>query len=279
MSKANAQPSAHFKASVALAALAGERSIIDVAQAFEVDVKDAAAWKNQVIRNAALSFNASNSHAANEAGDGLDDLRGNVASGPALSIGPFLQVSFSDNLLYWTRLLETLYNRAFVNKVPPGLISVSAWRVLSWLLEKNALTVGELAQHTHMERTVLGRLLDRMAGHGLIVRTATKHDMRISMTRISAKGRKVFARVQPMRDAIYERAICGIDPARIEDARHVIVSMVTNLGDDANVSQAAAAPDTAQDGDSPVVSRVEKAHAPPAGARRRRSHASNTGSR
>jgi len=141
---------------------------------------------------------------------------------------PFAQVSFAGNMLYWTRLLETSYNRAFVAAAPRST-SVSVWRVLAWLSEKDALTVGELALHTHMERTVLGRLLDRMAGQGLIERTAADGDKRVSLARISAAGRKAFASVQPLRSSIYARAIRGIPNGDVETARRVIMAMVGNL--------------------------------------------------
>lgn len=141
---------------------------------------------------------------------------------------PFAQVSFAGNMLYWTRLLETSYNRAFV-AAAPSYVSVSVWRVLAWLSEKESLTVGELARHTHMERTVLGRLLDRMAGQGLIERAAANGDKRISLARITAAGRNAFARLQPMRSAIYEQSIRGIPAQDIETARRVIMAMVGNL--------------------------------------------------
>lgn len=141
---------------------------------------------------------------------------------------PFAQVSFADNMLYWTRLLETSYNRAFLAAAPDPT-SVSVWRVLAWLSEKDALTVGELALHTHMERTVLGRLLDRMADQGLIERTAPTADKRIRLARISEVGRKVFAAMQPIRSGIYQRAIRGIPREDVETARRVIMAMVGNL--------------------------------------------------
>jgi DNA-binding MarR family transcriptional regulator len=140
----------------------------------------------------------------------------------------FGQVSFSNYMLYWTRLLETSYNRAFLAKSPPST-SVSIWRVLAWLSEKESLTVGELALHTHMERTVLGRLLDRMASQGLIERSADRDDRRISIARISTKGRHAFAGMQRTRDEIYGRAVSGIDAADIECTRRVIARMVMNL--------------------------------------------------
>ncbi len=141
---------------------------------------------------------------------------------------PFAQVSFAGNMLYWTRLLETSYNRAFLAAAPAST-SVSVWRVLAWLSEKESLTVGELALHTHMERTVLGRLLDRMASQGLVERTVSSGDRRVSLARISAAGRKAFARMQPLRSSIYEKAIRGIPSHDIETARRVIMSMVGNL--------------------------------------------------
>lgn len=152
------------------------------------------------------------------------------AGAPPPGTEPFSQVSFAGNLLYWTRLLETSYNRAFVAAAPPST-SVSVWRVLAWLSEKEALTVGELALHTHMERTVLGRLLDRMERQGLIERTADSGDRRVSLARISAAGRKAFARMQPLRQSIYDKAIRGIPNADIETTRRVIMTMVGNLRD------------------------------------------------
>ncbi len=141
---------------------------------------------------------------------------------------PFAQVSFAGNMLYWTRLLETSYNRAFL-AVAPQSTSVSVWRVLAWLSEKATFTVGELALHTHMERTVLSRLLDRMAGQGLIERSPAAGDRRISETRISKAGRKALDQMQPLRSSIYKKAVRGIPSEDIETARRVIMTMVGNL--------------------------------------------------
>jgi DNA-binding MarR family transcriptional regulator len=137
--------------------------------------------------------------------------------------------SFGQSIGYWGRILEMLYTREFVAQMRPARASAAVWRVLAWLVELETVTIGQLVAHTQIERTVLSRLLDRMARQKLITRVESVDDRRSVMLRITAKGRAAHDRMRPIRENIYARATRGIDQRYIDFAREVIIKMVDNL--------------------------------------------------
>jgi len=138
--------------------------------------------------------------------------------------------SVSRSIVYWSRILGTLYDRQYVAAARPKQVPVSFWRILSWLAESGTLTVGEIAAHSQIERTVLSRMLERMAREGLITRAPRHGDRRVSETRITPKGRRAVRMINPVRQGVYARAIRGIESRHIDFACGVIIRMINNLG-------------------------------------------------
>jgi transposase-like protein len=56
MKKTRRNHSAAFKAKVALAALAGDRTVTELAQQFQVHPNQVSAWKTQLVQHAAVAF-------------------------------------------------------------------------------------------------------------------------------------------------------------------------------------------------------------------------------
>jgi DNA-binding MarR family transcriptional regulator len=136
----------------------------------------------------------------------------------------------TQNVVYWARQLEILYDRQFMTAMRPVRTTISIWRILLWLHDNECLAVGDIATRSHIERTVVCRLLDRMEADGLIDRTPNESDRRVRDIRITAKGRQLYQRMRPVRDQVYARAIAGIEPAQLELACKVITKMTGNLG-------------------------------------------------
>jgi len=138
--------------------------------------------------------------------------------------------SSTQTVVYWAKILETLYNRQFVAESTKPDITVSAWRILAWLAEFEPLTVGEIVAHTHIERTVLSRLLDRMAEKGLVSRKRRQSDRRVIDVCVTARGRVAVAQLKPIRRNVYARAVEGIDPRHLDFVCEIIIRMINNLG-------------------------------------------------
>lgn len=215
-----------FKAKVALAALTGDRPLAQIARQFNVRATDVSRWRRHLLRHASEVLAATQTGVS--AKEKKRKPQGSLRAAVTRAAHPVH--SFSRSVVYWGRILETLYNRQFVRAMGPMRISVSFWRILSWLTELGTLTVGEIAAHSQIERTVLSRLLERMAREGLITRVPRRGDRRISETRITSKGRAAVRAIRPVRHQVYTHATRGIEPQHLDFVCEVIIKMIDNLG-------------------------------------------------
>ena len=214
-----------FKANVALAAIRGE-AVDRVARQNDVSEADVKRWQREFLREAYKAFTPQGSAVPKKPPRSKPKAgAADMVAAPADSTH-----SYSRSIVYWGRILETLYNRKFVAEMRPARIPVSFWRILSWLSELGTLTVGEIAAHSQIERTVLGRVLDRMAQEDLIARVPRRDDRRVSETRITPKGREAVRKLRPTRQAVYAQAARGIEPADLDFACAVLIRMINNLG-------------------------------------------------
>jgi MarR family transcriptional regulator, organic hydroperoxide resistance regulator len=90
-------------------------------------------------------------------------------------------------------------------------LSVPMWRALAALHGKDTQTIGEIADTTVLDRSSLGRLLDEMAGEGLVERTDLPDDRRAVLIRLSAAGKKRFEAALPFVREHYRHLLRGFD--------------------------------------------------------------------
>lgn len=217
-----------LKVKIAIMASESGADLDEIAKVHDVSKAEIRQWRAQLSRNAAAVFET----------NGPAEACGNTLSfDPKAPSAPDLvgitfpaRHSFGQSIGYWGRILEMLYTREFVLQMRPARASTAVWRVLAWLVELDTVTVGQLVAHTQIERTVLSRLVDRMASQGLISRMNSVSDRRIVLLRITSKGRAAYDKMRPIRMNIYGRATRGIDQRYIDFAREVIIKMVDNLG-------------------------------------------------
>ncbi|TWG86217.1 DNA-binding MarR family transcriptional regulator [Cupriavidus gilardii J11] len=89
-----------------------------------------------------------------------------------------------------------LISGEFHRKVEAAGLAVTEWRVLATLSDRDACTVGALADITLTKQPTLTKLLDRMEADGLVTRRRDgSPDRRHALVSISAKGRD---RVRPL---------------------------------------------------------------------------------
>lgn len=211
-----------FKARVALAVIKGDRTRAQVAMKYKVEAADVSRWRRQLLQHAHAAFAPAQARASATRSAGRRGANKSATAGP--------RHSYARSIVYWSRILGTLYNRQYVATVGSKHVPVSFWRILSWLAESGALTVGEIAAHSQIERTVLSRMLERMAAQGLIARVPRHGDRRVSETRITPKGRRAVRMIRPVRQGVYARATRGIESRDIDFACAVIIRMIDNLG-------------------------------------------------
>lgn len=233
MPKQTMPPPPLLKAKIAVLASEPDADLDGLARKFQVSRSDIKQWKTRLTRNAGVLFGEDVRDKACEVPLSFDASKTNA---PDLSGITFpARHSFGQSIGYWGRILEMLYRREFVVRMRPARASTAEWRVLSWLAELDAVSVGQLVAHTQIERTVLSRLVERMVKQRLIARVENPEDRRMVLVRITSKGRATFEAMRPVRVGIYERATRDIDQRYINLAREVIIKMVDNLGGHASL--------------------------------------------
>lgn len=88
------------------------------------------------------------------------------------------------------------------------------WRVLRALDQTaEALDVGDVAEATCLLGPSLSRILSNLEQRGLIRRRTDKHDQRKSLASLTAKGRRLVARIAPLSEEQYAdlESIVGTD--------------------------------------------------------------------
>ena len=82
-------------------------------------------------------------------------------------------------------------------------LTIQQWRVIRVLIEENGLDSNELAERTLILRPSMTGVIDRMTRDGLVERKKAKDDGRKIKVWLTRKGRRLFHRVIPTIEYIY----------------------------------------------------------------------------
>ena len=116
-----------------------------------------------------------------------------------------------------------------------GLNDVRDWLVLAALDDGEQRTQLELSRMVCVDKTTLITVLDRLEQHRLIVRTVDPRDRRVRIPRITAAGRRVYAKFAHARDEAEASALDGIDPAQ----RTLLLTLLARIADRQSVAPSA----------------------------------------
>jgi DNA-binding MarR family transcriptional regulator len=118
----------------------------------------------------------------------------------------------------------------------------SEWRILASLQYHGEMNVGELSTLTALERSFVGRLVDKLDRAGLIRRANSARDRRYTKVSLTAKGKKTFfERLLPVVTNQMHLLLRGISSAdrrqlirnlrRMMTNAHAVAGSVAPLGD------------------------------------------------
>jgi DNA-binding MarR family transcriptional regulator len=77
-------------------------------------------------------------------------------------------------------------------------ISPAEWRVLTQLADASELSVRDLEQRIHLEKSKASRAATRLAAEGYVTKTENSEDRRLIKLSLSAKGQELMARLTPL---------------------------------------------------------------------------------
>ena len=135
-----------------------------------------------------------------------------------------------DHLFFYFSQILARRTRAINTRLRPYGVDYARWRVLAVLHEHSGATMGRLADLTSADRTTLTRTLGLMEAEGLVARLERKTDRRSLAISLTAKGRRMFARILPLTLAETDRALAGLSSKEIATLRDGLTRMADNLG-------------------------------------------------
>ena len=134
-----------------------------------------------------------------------------------------------DHLFFYFSQILARRTRAINARLRPHGVDYAPWRVLAVLQEHSGATMGRLADLTSVDRTTLTRTLGLMEKAGLVVRRERKSDRRSLAISLTAKGRRMFARILPLTLVESDRAVTGFSSEEIGTLRDRLRRMADNL--------------------------------------------------
>ena len=120
-----------------------------------------------------------------------------------------------DHLFFHFSQILARRTRAINARLRPYGLDYPRWRVLAVLNEHSGATMGRLADLTSVDRTTLTRTLGLMEKAGLVARRERESDRRSLAISLTAKGRRLFARILPLALAETDRALTGFSSEEI----------------------------------------------------------------
>lgn len=76
-------------------------------------------------------------------------------------------------------------------------ISISEWRVLAWVAEKNGITQREICQATRMDKVTVSRATISLTKRGILAQSTNDSDGRSRRIRLSEEGQRMYAAIAP----------------------------------------------------------------------------------
>lgn len=104
--------------------------------------------------------------------------------------------------------------------------SVSEWRVMASLSDGQAVSIGELAQVTVSKQPTVTRLLDRMEARGEVERLPHASDRRITLVRITPKGRHSVKHLIELARSHEHRVLEPFGLARADELKKTLRQMI-----------------------------------------------------
>jgi DNA-binding MarR family transcriptional regulator len=126
------------------------------------------------------------------------------------------------------RMLARYYARMNTVLKPIG-IDVARWRVLSLLVEREPITVSEIAEECVVHISTMAKTITRMAGEGLVTVRTSSADARSTEVLITAEGRALIDRTREKVNYVFKEALRGLSKTEIQLLNSLSARIFENL--------------------------------------------------
>jgi DNA-binding MarR family transcriptional regulator len=104
--------------------------------------------------------------------------------------------------------------------------SVSEWRVLATLEGGDPVSIGRLAQVAILKQPTVTRILDRMASDGIVERMSHASDRRVTLVRITGRGKRAVRRLKKLALEHEQRVLEPFGAASVATLKRMLRRMI-----------------------------------------------------
>ena len=134
----------------------------------------------------------------------------------------------TESLPYMLNIIASCLEEAFSDELAEHQLTISMYRVLAALLEREDQRLGELGEMTRTESSTLSRLIGTMKSRRLVLRRRQKNDERSVQISLTPEGRALIERLAP-RAVYYENlAVRNFDRSSVDALRGALHRMQEN---------------------------------------------------
>ncbi|OVZ60254.1 hypothetical protein CDO44_09125 [Pigmentiphaga sp. NML080357] len=156
-----------------------------------------------------------------------------------------------NSLGYLLHRAAHIIEATFSDELKVDDISLSLWRVLATLNDRDHQSLSELASHTGAELSYLSRTVALAEERGFVVRTAQPGDKRATSVAITPAGRAIVRKFSPLTRTLQRKWLTGIPDADVETTFRTLRAVYQN-------ALAGASPSAAVNRKITVARRVSK---------------------
>lgn len=132
---------------------------------------------------------------------------------------------------YLLNRLVSRYNVIIEVRLKTIGIDISYWRVLMILGQKTPRSVGQLAEAAVIPFSTMTRIVQRMAGAGLIACTPLESDNRVTEVALTSEGESKLAEARTLTAPVYAQVIKGFSIYEFETLTASLGLLYANLAE------------------------------------------------
>ena len=116
-----------------------------------------------------------------------------------------------DKPLSLVHILSNRIGRAFYSEVETKFgVTIAEWRVMLTLASEPGVSAAEITNSWAMEKMSANRAIQRLIDNGNVSRSRDPEDRRSYRLSLTAKGRKLYARIAPAANKRYTEIISSV---------------------------------------------------------------------
>jgi DNA-binding MarR family transcriptional regulator len=140
-----------------------------------------------------------------------------------------VDLSLGGSLGYLVRDANRAFQRLLERRTAPHGVTRGQWYFLRVLWEQDGLSQRELSTRVGMMEPTTVIALRGMEKAGLIRRTRSADDRRVTLVRLTSKAKRLRNRLLKLSQSVNEQGAAGIEAAELDRFRRVIRRMTANL--------------------------------------------------